>query len=110
MSLFITDALAANQAAAPHSPNIMSTVIFIAVFFAIFYFLFIRPQQKKQKELRSLIDNLAKGDEVITSGGLMGKIKNITENFIELEISDGVAIKIQKNAIATTLPKGTINS
>lgn len=108
MSLFITDAYAAAQPAAAHPPSIMSTVIFIVVFFAIFYFLFIRPQQKKQKELRNMLDNLGKGDEIITNGGVMGKINKITDHFIVLEIADNIEIKIQKNAVSAVLPKGTI--
>lgn len=112
MSLFISDALAAATAPAAnanaHPPSIINTVLFIAIFFGVFYFLFIRPQAKKQKELRAMLSNLSKGDEIVTSSGILGKIKEITDDFMVVEIADNTNIKLQKNAVSMVLPQGTI--
>ena len=112
MSFFMSDALAAVPAAGPHAAqgSGMSTLIFLLVFFLIFYMLFIRPQSKRAKQHRDLISNLAMGDEVVTSGGLIGTIVSIQDNIIEIEVADGVKVKMQKPAIAASLPKGSINS
>ena len=77
-------------------------------FIAIFYFLLWRPQQKRAKEHRNLIDNLAKGDEVATSGGVMGRITKVADDVVTMEIADGVQILVQKPAVAMLLPKGTL--
>ncbi|MCL4117811.1 UNVERIFIED_CONTAM: hypothetical protein GTU68_037360 [Idotea baltica] len=84
----------------------MSSILMLVVFFAIFWFLLIRPQQKKNKELRKMLSELSKGDEVVTNGGMIGKIAKIDESFVDLEISEGVTIKVQRNAVANILPKG----
>tara|TARA_R110002074_G_scaffold155461_1_gene311196 strand:- start:225 stop:551 length:327 start_codon:yes stop_codon:yes gene_type:complete len=84
-------------------------LIMIGIFFAIMYFMIIRPQQKRQKEHKSLMDSLSKGDEVVTNGGMMGKIKNVGEDIIRIELAENVVIKVQKHAIASVLPKGTLN-
>jgi preprotein translocase subunit YajC len=94
--------------AVPHTGSPWSTVIMLLVFFAIFYFLLIRPQTKRAKEHKNLIANLARGDEVLTSGGIVGKITDIEESFLTLEVAANTHIKVQKNAISTVLPKGTI--
>ncbi|MBP6138795.1 MAG: preprotein translocase subunit YajC [Brachymonas sp.] len=78
-------------------------VIFVAMFF-----LMIRPQMKKQKELRNLIDNVTTGDEVITNGGLMGKVSRVKDNVLELQVAKDVEVLVQKVAVAQVLPKGTI--
>ena len=80
----------------------------IGIFFAIMYFMIIRPQQKRQKEHQKLIGSLSKGDEVVTSGGMMGKILKVGDNSIQVEISEGVAVKLQKNSISSVLPKGSL--
>ena len=77
-------------------------------FIAIFYFLLWRPQQKRAKEHRNLIDNLAKGDEVATSGGVMGRITKVADDVVTMEITDGVQVLVQKPAVAMLLPKGTL--
>ena len=82
--------------------------IMIGIFFVIMYFMIIRPQQKRQKDHQKLISSLSKGDEVVTSGGMMGKILKIGDNSIQVEISEGVAIKLQKNSISSVLPKGSL--
>ncbi|MCY4641446.1 MAG: preprotein translocase subunit YajC [Gammaproteobacteria bacterium] len=84
--------------------------IMIGIFFAIMYFMIIRPQQKRSKDHQKLIGSLSKGDEVVTSGGMLGKILKIGDNSITLEISEGVAIKLQKHSISSVLPKGTLRN
>jgi preprotein translocase subunit YajC len=74
------------------------------------YFLMIRPQMKRQKEHRDLISKLAKGDEVITSGGIAGRVDDLGDNFITVEVADGVRLKLQRTAIVAVLPKGTLKS
>ena len=83
-------------------------IIMVVIFFAIMYFMILRPQQKKAKEHQKLIGSLAKGDEVVTSGGMLGKILKVGENAITVEIAEGVAIKLQKNSISSVLPKGSL--
>ncbi len=78
--------------------------------FAIFYFLLIRPQQKKQKELKKLIDGLQKGDEVLTAGGIIGRIKALDELYVEIEIANNVAIKMQRTSVVNVLPKGSVKA
>lgn len=82
--------------------------IMIGIFFAIMYFMIIRPQQKRAKEHQSLIGSLSKGDEVETTGGMLGKIVKVGDNSLQIEISEGVAIKLQKHSIAKVLPKGSL--
>ncbi len=108
MSLFIADAWAAGPAVSPSDP-IMSFLPLILIF-AVFYFLLIRPQSKRAKELKQMITSLAKGDEVVTSGGLLGKVTDVGETFIAVEIADGVQVKVQKSAVAGLMPKGTIKA
>lgn len=104
--LLSTNSFAA-EAAASSAGNPMSSILMLVVFFAIFWFLLIRPQQKKNKELRKMLSELSKGDEVVTSGGMIGKIAKIDESSVDLEVAEGVTIKIQRNAVANILPKGT---
>jgi len=108
MNFFISDAMAAGEAA-PQGGGIQ-LMIMILIFFAIMYFMIIRPQQKKAKEHKTMLDALSKGDEIVTSGGILGKVVNIGENFVELKVSDNSAIKVQRNSIGTVLPKGTMKS
>jgi preprotein translocase subunit YajC len=98
-------AQAAGQQPSPWSPLIM-----LAIFFAVFFFLVIRPQMKRAKEHRTMVSALAKGDEVITTGGIAGRIDDVSESFITVEISDGVRVKVQKQAVTVVLPKGTLKS
>jgi preprotein translocase subunit YajC len=109
MSLFIQDALAqASGNAANNQSNPLSSLLLMGGFILIFYFLLWRPQAKRAKEQRILLSALAKGDEVVTSGGLMGKISKITDDYIELMIANGVEIKMQKPSIVSLVPKGTL--
>ena len=105
MSFFISDALAAAPAEAQPDP-LMSFLPLILIF-VVFYFLLIRPQTKRAKEHRQMVENLAKGDEVVTNGGLLGRITDVGENFVQLKVAENVEVKVQKQAIATLMPKGT---
>ncbi|MDF2867765.1 MAG: preprotein translocase subunit YajC [Gammaproteobacteria bacterium] len=111
MSFFISDAYAAASSVATPVPNSgLNTLIMVGIFVLALYFIMLRPQQKRVKEHRNLINSLAKGDEIITNGGLLGKITNISDHFLTISIAENVEIKIQKSAISTTVPKGTIKS
>ena len=88
----------------------LSTLLFPVILIAIMYFLMIRPQMKRQKEHRAMLDKLAKGDEVITNGGIAGTVVGIGENFITVEVASGVQLKLQRGAITSVLPKGTLKS
>ena|SRR5512146_1169808 len=108
MSFFITDAYAAG--AAPQGNDMISTLVFMAAIFGAMWFFIIRPQQKRQKEHQQLLSNLAKGDEVVTNGGVLGRVKDVGDQFITLEIAAGVEIKLQKQSVGAVMPKGTIKN
>ncbi len=80
----------------------------LVLMFVVLYFVMIRPQMKKQKEHRSMIDALAKGDEVVTSGGMLGKVSKMGDSYLGLEIANGVEVQVQRGAIVQVLPKGSI--
>jgi len=82
----------------------------LILIFAVFYFMLIRPQMKRAKEHRKLVSELSKGDEIVTNGGLLGKITDLSESFVTLQLADNVEIKLQRHAVATVMPKGTISS
>jgi preprotein translocase subunit YajC len=82
----------------------------LILIFVVFYFMLIRPQMKRAKEHRQLVAALSKGDEVVTNGGLLGKITNVSDSFVTLELADNVEIKMQRQAVQTVMPKGTIKS
>lgn len=86
----------------------LSNGLLLAAFAIIFYFLFIRPQNKRAKEHRQLVANLQIGDEVITNGGLLGKITGVNDNFFVMTVAEGVEILVQRNAIVTMVPKNTL--
>ena len=88
----------------------MMTLLFPILLIGVMYFLMIRPQMKRQKEHRAMLEKLSKGDEVLTNGGIAGTVTDIGENFITVEIADSVRIRLQKGAIANVLPKGTLKS
>lgn len=106
MDFFISNAYAQDPAAAG---GLMSFLPLIVIF-AVFYFMLIRPQMKRSKEHRQLVSQLAKGDEVVTNGGLLGRITDVSESFVTLELADKVQVKLQRQAVATVMPKGTIKS
>ena len=84
--------------------------IILPVFVAIFYFLLIRPQQKRLKDQQAMLSKLASGDEVVTSGGILGRITEVGDSFVTLEIADGVRIKVQRAQVSQLVPKGTLKS
>ena len=100
----------AQAAAAGGAPSMMSTLLFPVILIGIMYFLMIRPQMKRQKEHRAMLEKLARGDEVITNGGIVGSVVELGEAFIPVEIANGVQVRVQKGAIATVLPKGTLKA
>ncbi len=104
IALLSTSAFAEGSTAPSGNP--MSSILMLVVFFAIFWFLLIRPQQKKNKELRKMLSELSKGDEVVTNGGVIGKISKIDDTFVDLEVAENVIIKVQRNAVSNILPKG----
>ncbi len=112
-NVFISEAFAqtAPAAAASDSPfGSLGSMLPLVLMFVVLYFVMIRPQMKRQKEAKAMIDALAKGDEVVTTGGLLGKVAEVGETFIAVEIADGVQVKVQKNAVAGLMPKGTIKA
>ena len=85
-------------------------IVFFLGFLALMYFMTIRPQQKRMKALQTMMDGLEKGDEVVAAGGIIGRIKDINGPYVSIEVSENITFKLQKTAIANTLPKGTIAS
>ena len=83
-------------------------ILILVVFVAIFYFMLIRPQQKRMKEQQAMLAKLASGDEVVTSGGILGRITEVGESFVTLEVADGVRIRVQRGQISQLMPKGTL--
>ena len=107
MDFFISNAYAQDAAT---SPGGLMSFLPLVVIFAVFYFMLIRPQMKRSKEHKQLVSQLGKGDEVITNGGLLGKIIDVSESFVTLELADNLQIKLQRQAVANVMPKGTIKS
>jgi len=105
MEFFINSA---HAAAGQQQGDPLGFLIMIGVFFAIMYFMIIRPQNKRAKEHKALLDALSKGDEVVTNGGLLGKITGLEENFVTMQVADGVEVQVQRQAIAAVMPKGTM--
>ena len=106
MDFFISNAYAQDAAA---TGGLMSFLPLIVIF-AVFYFMLIRPQMKRSKEHKQLVSQLSKGDEVITNGGLLGKIIDVSDSFVTLELADNLQIKLQRSAVANVMPKGTMKS
>ncbi|MGY4830984.1 preprotein translocase subunit YajC [Sphaerotilaceae bacterium SBD11-9] len=108
--MFISEAFAqtAPAAAAAESPlGGIGGMLPIILMFVVLYFVMIRPQMKRQKEQKAMIDALAKGDEVVVAGGVIGRISKLGESFLHVEISDNVEIQVQRGAVVQVLPKGT---
>ena len=110
--MFISQAFAqAAPAATSSSPDMLGSIgsmLPLILMFVVLYFVMIRPQMKRQKEHKAMIDALAKGDEVVTSGGMLGKIAKIGETYLTVEIANGVEIQVQRGAVVQVLPKGTL--
>lgn len=108
MGFLISDAYAQGGEAAA-APGLES-LLFPILLFVVFYFLLIRPQQKRAKEHKKMVEALSKGDEVVTNGGLLGRITNVGDSFVSLEISEGLEVRVQRQAVASLMPKGTLKS
>ena len=107
LDFFISPAHA--QAAQQPGGGFVAFLPLIALF-VVFYFLIIRPQNKKQKEHREMVAALASGDEIVTAGGVLGKVTSVSEQFLDVEVANNVTIKVQRHTIAAVLPKGTVKS
>lgn len=110
MSFFISDALAEGAAPAQQAGDPVFSLVFMVVIFAVFYLLLIRPQAKRVKEHKKLVESLSKGDEVLTNGGILGKITDVGDNFLTVEIAKGFEVKIQRDSVTAMMPKGTIKN
>jgi preprotein translocase subunit YajC len=104
MDFFITPAWAQ---ASGTTAGTLGTILPLVLIFVVFYFLLIRPQTKRAKEHREMVGKLASGDEVVTNGGILGRVGEVGENFVTLEVASGVSIRVQKTQIAQLMPKGT---
>ena len=107
--MFIANAFAQTSGVAPSGDMLTSFLPMIAIF-VVFYFLLIRPQQKRAKEQRELLGALEKGNEVVTAGGMVGKIAKINEQYVTLEVASGVEVTVQRSSVSQLLPKGTLKS
>ena len=105
MDFLISSAWA--QDAAAGQPDALTSFLPLIIIFAVFYFLLIRPQTKRAKEHNKMVEGLAKGDEVVTNGGLLGRITDVGENFVQVKVAENVEVKVQKQAVANLMPKGT---
>jgi preprotein translocase subunit YajC len=108
MDFFISSAWA--QAAPAQQPDALTSFIPLIIIFVVFYFLLIRPQTKRAKEHRKMVSELKVGDEVVTSGGVLGKISDAGDQFLEVEIATGVTVKVQRSTVSMVMPKGTYKS
>ncbi|MCW7539325.1 preprotein translocase subunit YajC [Aquabacterium sp. A7-Y] len=108
--MFISEAFAqaAPAAASGGAQSGLLSMLPLVLMFVVLYFIMIRPQMKRQKELKAMIEAIAKGDEIVTAGGMLGKVAKLGETYLHLEISSGVEILIQRSAVVQVLPKGTI--
>ncbi len=110
MNFFISEAIAEASQTAADAPDPLNFWLFMGGMIALFYFMLIRPQQKRSKDARKLVESISKGDEVITSGGMLGKILEVSDLYASIELADNVVIRMQKASIASVLPKGTIKA
>lgn len=109
MSFFISDAMAEGAAAGAQDGSLLGMLPLVLIF-VLFYFMLIRPQTKRAKEQKNMVEALVKGDEIVTSGGLLGKITEVDDGFLKVIIADGVEVKIQRQAVSTLIPKGTFKA
>jgi preprotein translocase subunit YajC len=96
--------------AEPAAADATFNIVMLIVLFGVFYFLLIRPQTKRAKEHKKMVESLAKGDEVVTNGGLLGRITNVGDNFIVMETAPNNEVKVQRQAVAAVMPKGTLKN
>lgn len=108
MDFLISSAMA--QDAAADAPSLLGSLLPLILIVVIFWFLLIRPQMKRNKQHRELVAGIAAGDEVVTAGGMLGKVTEVGESFVTLQLADNVTIKLQKHSVAQVVPKGTFDS
>ena len=106
--MFISEAFAQSAPAAAGGESSLLGMLPLVLMFVVLYFVMIRPQMKRQKEQKSMIEALAKGDEVVTAGGVVGRIAKLGDSFIGLEVASGVELQVQRSSIVQVLPKGTL--
>ena len=107
--MFMTEAFAQTApAATAGGESTLLSMLPLLLMFVVLYFVMIRPQMKRQKEIKAMIDALAKGDEVVTAGGLLGRIVKLGESYIDIEVAKGIELQVQRGAVVQVLPKGTI--
>ncbi len=106
MEIFIQNAMA--QTPNPSSSGGIETLVLLGAFFLILYLLVIRPQSKRNKEHKQMIASLSRNDEIVTNGGLLGRVVEVGETFVKLEVSNNMIVKVQKQAVAQLMPKGTL--
>jgi preprotein translocase subunit YajC len=107
---FFIETAHAQAAGGATSGGGLQMIVFMGLFFVVFYFLLIRPQNKRAKEHKAMLAALAVGNEVVTTGGILGKVTEVSENFVSIEIASGVVIKVQRTQVAGLMPGGTIKS
>lgn len=107
--MLISNAFAQTAGAGGAAGGLMSFLP-IVLMFAVLWFIMIRPQMKRQKESKAMLEALAKNDEVVTAGGILGRVTKVNENYVTLEVAEGTEITVQKNAVTTVLPKGSLKS
>jgi preprotein translocase subunit YajC len=106
--VFISDAFAQTAPAASGGESSLLSMLPLVLMFVVLYFVMIRPQMKRQKEQKAMIEALAKGDEVVTAGGMIGRIAKLGDSFVSLEVANGVELQVQRSAVVQVLPKGTL--
>ena len=107
LSFLIQDAVAQQAAGTPSAEMGVMNLLFPIILIGAFYFLLIRPQTKRAKEHKQMVDALKKGDEIVSGGGVLGRITEVGENFVQVEIAENVQIRIQKQSVSSLMPKGT---
>ncbi|MES2300400.1 MAG: preprotein translocase subunit YajC [Pseudomonadota bacterium] len=108
--MFISNAFAQSASDASSMGGSLTTILPFILMFVVMYFLMIRPQQKKAKEQKAMMDALTKGDEVITAGGILGKVTKVAESYVTIEVASNTEVMVQRHAITILLPKGTLKS
>jgi preprotein translocase subunit YajC len=110
MDFLINSAYAQAAGGASGGPSLISTLALPALLLVVFYFLLIRPQSKRAKEQQEMLSKVAVGDEIATAGGILGKVTEVGDQFLSVDIAEGVNVKLQKFQVAKVLPKGTVKS
>lgn len=108
--MFISEAYAQAAAPAAGAQGGLMSFLPLVLMFVVLYFVMIRPQMKRQKEAKAMMEALAKNDEVVTAGGILGRVTKVNENYVTLEVAEGTEITVQKNAVTNVLPKGSLKS